>query len=276
MQTKETPLHIPVPPEFTQRVLDYLANNTCGTDTDVEKLYAETYAKNPHDAGLRCFPPTIAQFDPCHKAMWSAAYDAAVNLKVDKEDTLGLQAHTHHMQSSLYGAYAVADIAQHHAKLINKQTIITTLPSSAWNLWDAILTGAGLRPLGYSLAHALTLMARSSHPSIVAKICCNAPWMDVTWRRLGGGHYIADDDFAPVMIHLAELLLQVKVHVHTPNEYGDWHVTHLTWASPTKLKKVVLLPTIDPRLAHKTGLVAALAQTLGYDSAAGWYETRVA
>jgi hypothetical protein len=56
----------------------------------------------------------------------------------------------------------------------------------------------------------------------------------------------------------------------------EWNVTQLTWASTAKLTKVSLLPTIDPRLAHKTGLVAALAKTLGYDSAAGWYKARVA
>jgi hypothetical protein len=199
MQTKDPLLCIPAPHEFTQRILNYLADNTDDPDINIEKLYAKTYAEHPHDAGLRCFPPTIAQFDPCHKAMWSAAYNAAVDLKVLKENTLELQAHVRRMQSSLYSAHVMANIAKHHATLINNNAMITTLQSSAWNLWDAILTGAGFRQPGYSLAHALVLMARSSHPNRVAKICCNAPCC--------GGHYIADNNFAPVMIHLAKLLI---------------------------------------------------------------------
>ncbi len=108
----------------------------------------------------------------------------------------------HHIQSSLYSAHAVANIAKHHAKLINNKATITTLPLSTWNLWDTILTGAGFKPLWYLVAHVLALMAKSLHPNIVAKICSNAPWMDVAWKGLGGGHHIADDDFAPIMIHL--------------------------------------------------------------------------
>jgi hypothetical protein len=59
--------------------------------------------------------------------------------------------------------------------------------------------------------------------------------MNVAWKRLGGGYYIADDDFAPVMIHLTDLLLQVKIFVHMPNDYDEWDVTQLTWASTAKL-----------------------------------------
>jgi hypothetical protein len=54
-------------------------------------------------------------------------------------------------------------------------------------------------------------MARSSHPSIVAKVCGDTPWMYMAWTRLGGGHFINQNDLAPVLIHLAELILQVKI-----------------------------------------------------------------
>jgi len=100
--------------------------------------------------------------------------------------------------------------------------------------------------------------------------------MNVAWTRLRGGHYIAKDNFAPVMIHLAELILQVKIFVYATSDNSEWDVTtQVTWASTAKLLTVCLLPTIDPLLTHKTGLVAALAKELGYDSAAGWYKTRV-
>jgi hypothetical protein len=93
VQTKDPSPCILAPHEFTQRILDYLrlANNTDEPDSDVEKLYAKTYAEHPHNAGLQCFPATITQFDPCHKAMWSAAYNAAVNLTVVCKRTLQLQ-----------------------------------------------------------------------------------------------------------------------------------------------------------------------------------------
>jgi hypothetical protein len=50
-------------------------------------------------------------------------------------------------------------------------------------------------------------MVRSSHPNIVAKVCGDTPWMNVAWTRLGGGHYINEDDFTPVLIywHLTDL-----------------------------------------------------------------------
>jgi hypothetical protein len=120
-----------------------------------------------------------------------------------------LQAHVHNLESSLYGAYTIACITQKHAQLVQNRTTITitTLPSSAWNLWEAILTGAGLRLLSYSIAHALTLMARSLHPNIMAKVCGDTRWMNVAWTRLGGGHYINDNNFAPFLIHLSKLVL---------------------------------------------------------------------
>ena len=147
--------------KFKQHMLNYLADNTSDPDLDVHAPYAKTYAKHPHNVGLRCFPATITQFDPCHKTMWSAAYYDAIQLTVVQKCTLSLQAHVHHMERSLYGAHAVASIAKHHARLINNKATITTLQLSAWNLWKAILTGASFRPLGCSLVHALALMARS-------------------------------------------------------------------------------------------------------------------
>ncbi len=133
VQTKDPPQCILMPRKFKQRMLNYLADNTSDPDLDVHAPYAKTYAKHPHSAGLRCFPATITQFDPCHKAMWSAAYDDAIQLTVVQKCTLSLQAHVHHMERSLYGAHAVASIAKHHARLINNKATITTLQSSAWN-----------------------------------------------------------------------------------------------------------------------------------------------
>jgi hypothetical protein len=174
---------------FAQQVLNYLAGRDTDGDVNIAALYAKTYDEYPHNTGLRCFPASLLDFDPCHKAMWSAAYDDDLRLTVLPDRTRGLQAHMHSLESSIYSAYTVTCIAQKHAQLAQKgQTItITTLPSSPWNLWEASLTGAGLRSLGYSIAHALTLMARSLHPNIVAKICGDTKWMDVTWSRLGGG-----------------------------------------------------------------------------------------
>ncbi len=132
-----------------------------------------------------------------------------------------------------------------------------------------------MRPLGYSIAHVLTLMARSSHPNIVAKICGKTAWRDVAWSRLGGGHYLHDDDFAPILVHLAELVLQVKIFVYKPNGDHAWELKELTWTNTGDLTPVHLLPTIDPRLAHKTELIAEIAKSMNYRSAEEWYEATI-
>jgi hypothetical protein len=181
----------------------------------------------------------------------------------------------HSLESSIYGAYTVACIAQKHANLTQPGIAVTTLPSSPWNLWEAILTGAGLRPLGYSIAHVLTLMTQSSHPDIVAKVCGKTAWRDVAWSRLGRGHYLNDDDFAPILVHLAELILQVQICVYKPSSDHAWELKELTWTSTGDLTPVHLLPTIDPRLAHKTDLIAEIAKSMNYHSAEEWYETRM-
>jgi hypothetical protein len=161
MQTVTMPAYATAPQSFAQQVLNYLAGHDTKGDIDVPALYAKTYDEYPHDAGLRCFPASLLDFNPCHKAMWSAAYDDNLRVIVLTDCTRSLQAHVHSLESSIYGAYTVACIAQQHARLAQRGIAITTLPSSPWNLWEAILTGAGLRPLGYSIAHALTLMAKS-------------------------------------------------------------------------------------------------------------------
>jgi hypothetical protein len=251
-QTITIPSYATAPKSFAQQMLTYLADRDTNGDVDVPALYAKTYNNYPHDAGLRCFPASLLDFDPCHKAMWSAAYDNNLRVTVLKERTQDLQTHVHNLESSIYGAYTVACIAQKHASLAQPRVAITTLPSSPWNLWEAILTGAGLRPLGYSIAHVLTLMAQSSHPDIVAKICGETAWRDVAWSHLGGGHYLNEDDFAPILVHLAELILEVKIFVYKPSSDHAWELKELTWTSTGELTPVHLLPTIDPRLAHKT------------------------
>ncbi len=180
----------------------------------------------------------------------------------------------HSLESSIYGAYIVACIAQKHTRLAQRGITITTLPSSPWNLWKAILTGAGLQPLSYSIAHALTLMAKSLHPNIVAKVCGSTKWMNVAWSRLGGGHYLNDNNFAPILVHLAELVLQVKICLCKPSSDQAWELKELTWMSTGDLTPVHagLLPTIDPRLAHKTELIAEITKSLDYCSAEEWYK----
>jgi hypothetical protein len=159
-----------------------------------------------------------------------------------------------------------------HAKLVWEDKISVTLPYSKWSLWDAILTGAGagLRALGYSLAHTLAQMAHSSHPNIVTKICGDRASKHMQWNSLGGGHYIHNTDLAPVMVHLAELVLQVKIYVYLTNAAGQWSLEELTWADPNNLTPVYLLPTIDQHIAHPIFLPSTLANTLRYNTAAGW------
>jgi hypothetical protein len=99
--------------------------------------------------------------------------------------------------------------------------------------------------------------------------------MDVAWSSLGGGHYINDDYFAPILVHLAELVLQVKICVYKPSSDQAWELKELTWMSTSDLTPVHLLPTIDPRLAHKTELIAEIAKSLDYRSTEEWYEARM-
>jgi hypothetical protein len=69
------PAYATAPQSFTQQVLNYLADHDTDGNIYVPALYAKTYDGYPHDAGLRCFPASLLDFDPRHKAMWSAAYD---------------------------------------------------------------------------------------------------------------------------------------------------------------------------------------------------------
>jgi hypothetical protein len=119
-----------------------------------------------------------------------------------------------------------------------------------WSLWDAILTRAGLRPLGYSprLAHTLAQMACSSHPNIVTKIWGNRASKHMEWDSLGGGHYIHKTDLAPVMVHLAELVLQVNIYVCSPNGAGLWSPEELTWADPSNLTQSTCCPQLTRSL----------------------------
>ncbi len=178
-------------PSFIKLVLDFLHDTV--DLADVQETYAKTYAAmHVADIGLRCFPPVLHLFDRNHDAVWSAAYDNSISLQ--RAGSRSAQAQAQHLISHVYGAHTVASIARQHARLAQEDKIIVTLPYSKWSLWDAILTGAGLRPLGYSLAHTLALMARSSHSSIVTKTCGDC-------ASLGGGHYIHDTDLAPIMVN---------------------------------------------------------------------------
>ncbi len=64
----------------------------------------------------------------------------------------------------------------------------------------------------------------------------------------------------------------MKIYVYSPHAKGQWSLEELTWADPSDLTPVYLMPTIDPRIAHQINLPSALANALGYNTAAGWYE----
>jgi hypothetical protein len=172
--------------------------------------------------------------------------------------------------SHIYGAHTVAGITLQHVKLMREDKITVTLPSSKWNLWDPIVTGAALRPFGYHTAQ----MAQSSHPDIVTKICSNRASKYMVWNSLGGGHCIHNTDLAQVMVHLVELVLQVKIYVYLTSAAEQWSLEELTWADPKNLTPEYLLHTIDPRIAHQTELPSALAKELRYNTAPGWYLNR--
>ena len=120
----------------------------------------------------------------------------------------------------------------------------------------------------------LAQMAQSSHPDIVTKICSNRASKYMAWNSLGGGHCIHYTDLAQVMVHLVELVLQVKIYVYLTSAAEQWSLEELTWADPKNLTPEYLLHTIDLRIAHQTELPSALAKELRYNTAPGWYLNR--
>jgi hypothetical protein len=140
---------------------------------------------------------------------------------------------------------------------------ITTHPPSEWNLWEAIMVGRGLRGAGMSLFKILVQLARDSHPVAIRGTCGDGDSAKTDWYSLGGGKLISDGGFEPILILLAEFVLQAKILAVIPVNYG-WTRRGLSWTDEThSLATVMLLPTIDQSFLQHIGAIGHLCAKLG-------------